>query len=176
MSKKKKQFNKKDTFVKFVPSGEDVCLAHQRAKEMGILPNSYTQGLGRMTGCLGEIAVHKYLPRSRSVGNTQFNCDLLYKNKEVEIKSKICSSEPLPTYSAFVNCSKELNLNNDVYFFTRVRKDLMVVWLVGWIPTTHLLQKATYVRRGDKDKDGFVFKAAGLHLLIESLNPVTEFR
>ena len=81
MGKNKKQFNKTEDFVEFFPSGEDVCLAHYRAKSMGVLPNSYTQGFGRMTGCLGEIAVHKYLPRSKYVGDVFYNCDLIYKNK-----------------------------------------------------------------------------------------------
>lgn len=175
MGKNKKQFNKTEDFVEFFPSGEDVCLAHYRAKSMGVLPNSYTQGFGRMTGCLGEIAVHKYLPRSKYVGDVFYNCDLIYKNKEVEVKSKICSSTPLPEYSAFVNCSKKPELNNDVYFFTRVRKDLMIVWLVGWLPTTKLLKKARFVKKGDKDKDGFTFKTSGLHIPIKKLNTVKSF-
>jgi hypothetical protein len=128
-----------------------------------------------MTGCLGEIAVNKYLPRSRYVGNVSYCYDIIYKNKEIEVKSKTCSSEPQPDYSAFVNCSKDPILNNDVYFFTRVRKDLMVVWLVGWLPTTKLLKKAKFVSKGDKDKDGFQFRSSGLHIPIKKLKAPATF-
>ena len=171
----KTQFNNTDTFIKFLPSGDDICIAHQRAKKMGILPNSYTRGLGRMTGCLGEIAVNKYLPRSRYVGNISFCFDILYKNKEIEVKSKTCTSVPKPNYSAFVNCRKNPILNNDIYFFTRVRKDLMEVWLVGWIHTTQLLKKAKFVNKGDQDKDGFQFKSSGLHIPISKLKAPKHF-
>ena len=165
----KKQFNKTESFVKFVPSGDDICVAHKRAKAMGVLPNSYTRGLGRMAGCLGEIAVNKYLPISKYVGDKSFCYDITYKNKEVEVKSKTCSSQPKLEYSAFVNCKNNPVLNNDIYFFTRVRRDLMLVWLVGWISTTKLLKKADFVKRGDMDEDGFVFKSSGLHLPISAL-------
>ena len=107
----KKQFNNTESFVKFVPSGDDICTAHQRAKTMGVLPNSYTRGLGRMAGCLGEIAVNKYLPRSKYVGDSSFCYDITYKNKEIEVKSKTCSSAPKLEYSAFAcyQCSKQAN-------------------------------------------------------------------
>ena len=175
MKSKKKQFNTSDEFVKFTPSGKDICVAHERAKEMGVLPNSYTRGLGRMAGCLGEIAVNKYLPRSKYVGDVSYCFDLIYKKKEIEIKSKTCSSVPKPEYSAFVNCKNNPVLNNDIYFFTRVRRDLMQVWLVGWLPTTQLLKKAKFVKRGDSDKDGFVFKSSGLHIPINKLNSPKNF-
>ena len=45
----------------------------------------------------------------------------------------------------------------------------MLVWLVGWISTTKLLKKADFVKRGDMDEDGFVFKSSGLHLPISEL-------
>lgn len=171
----KNQFNNTEPFVKFIPSGDDICIAHQRAKAMGVLPNSYTRGLGRMAGCLGEVAVNKYLPRSKYAGDSSFSFDIIYKKKEIEVKSKTCSSEPKLEYSAFVNCKKAPVLNNDVYFFTRVRRDLMTVWLVGWLPTTQLLKKADFVSRGDMDESGFVFKSSGLHILISDLERPYKF-
>ena len=167
---KNKQFKKVGSFISFEPTSEDISLAHFRAKEMGILPNSYTRGLGRMVGCLGEIAVNRYLPWSKYMGDVSYTYDIRYKKKEVEVKSKTCSSEPKDNYSAFVNTSKKINCENDIYFFTRVRRDLMLTWLVGWLPTKELLKVATFVNKGEKDKDGFQFRSSGLHLEISSLN------
>jgi len=169
MSKSKK-FIEVGDFIGYEPTSEDISLAHQRAKDMGVLPNSYTRGLGRMVGCLGEIVVNNYLPRSKYTGDTSYTHDIRFRKKEIEIKSKTCSSEPQPNYSAFVNCSKNFKFQNDIYFFTRVRRDLMYAWLVGWLPTKKLLNTAHYVNRGDTDKDGFKFKSSGLHLEISSLN------
>ena len=51
------KFIETNSFALYKPSSEDISLAHSRATEMGVLPNSFTRGMGRMTGCLGEIAV-----------------------------------------------------------------------------------------------------------------------
>ena len=68
-----------------------------------------------------------------------------------------------------------MNPDNDVYFFTRVRKDLMYVWIVGWLPTEDFFSKAEFKSRGDKDDHGFVYSASGYHIPIEDLNRVADF-
>ena len=128
----KKKFKQSGSFVVYTPSGEDISLAHSRASEMGVLPNSFTRGMGRMTGCLGEIAVNKFIKKSKYVGDAVFTHDLTHKNKKIEVKSKTCSSIPKPEYTVSVNISQSKIPDNDMYFFTRVRKDLMFVWIVGW--------------------------------------------
>ena len=82
--KNKKRFKHSDDCVLFTVAGEDVALAHQRSCAMGVLPSSYTQGHGRITGCLGEIAVNAYLPRSRYVGDNIYTHDLVYKKQKIE--------------------------------------------------------------------------------------------
>ena len=59
---------------------------------MGVLPNSFTRGMGRMTGCLGEVVVNNFIKKSKYVGDSVFTHDLVYKNKKIEIKSKTCST------------------------------------------------------------------------------------
>lgn len=176
MSNKRKGFEVKDNFVVYTPTSDDLVVAHKRSCELGVLPNSFTQGVGRMAGYLGEIAVHKYLKRSKYVGDSVFTHDLEYKKRKIEVKSKSCATPPKPHYSASVNCKKQFMPDNDVYFFTRVRKDFMIVWIVGWLPTTKLLKKATYKKRGEKDTDGFVYKTSGLHIDIEELQSATLFQ
>jgi len=168
--RKHKQFDLSSDFAVFHPTGDDLALALNRSIAMGVLPHSVTKGLGRMTGCLGEIAVQKFLSRSRYVGDEVFTHDLIFKKKRVEVKSKTCSSEPKMHYTASVNAGKKFRPNNDAYYFTRVRKDLMCVWVVGWLPTTQLLKKATYRERGYKDSDGFLYRMSGLHIPIDKLN------
>tara|TARA_R100000655_G_scaffold68863_1_gene107122 strand:- start:47840 stop:48271 length:432 start_codon:yes stop_codon:yes gene_type:complete len=137
---------------------------------MGVLPNSFTQGMGRMTGCLGEIVVNKFIKKSVYVGNYVFTHDLEHRHKRIEVKSKTCGSIPKPEYSVSVNGSSKKIPDNDVYFFTRVRKDLMFVWIVGWLPTTKFFQVAQFKKRGEQDDHGFTYKAAGYHTEMDKLN------
>tara|TARA_R100000152_G_C6775395_1_gene203791 strand:+ start:948 stop:1487 length:540 start_codon:yes stop_codon:yes gene_type:complete len=171
-----KRFKHDKDIVIFTPSSQDIALAHERSCAMGILPGSYMKGMGNLTGCLGEIAVNAYLPRSRYVGNEVYTHDLVYKKQKVEVKSKVCSGRPKPEFSAFVNTKKIDAPKNDVYFFTRVRRDLAYVFLVGWLPSYTLIDEAQYRKVGDVEESGFVFKSNGYHLSIDELNPPAQFK
>ena len=174
--KRRKRFKYQKDLVVFTPSSEDISLAHERSCAMGILPGSYMRGMGNLTGCLGEISVKAYLPRSRYVGDKTFTHDVVYRKQKVEVKSKTCSGQPKPEFSAFVNCKKGSIHENDVFFFTRVRRDLARVYLVGWLPTPTMLDEATYRKIGDKDDMGFVFKSNGYQITIGELNPPLQFK
>jgi len=94
----------------------------------------------------------------------------------VEVKSKVCSGRPKPEYSAFVN-SKRIDVpENDIYFFTRVRRDLAYVFLVGWLPSYVLIDEAKFRKVGDKEDSGFVFKSNGYQISIGELNPPAQFK
>ncbi len=169
--KNKKRFRYKKGVVVYNTVSSDIALAHERTCKMGVLSNSYTHGVGRMTGFLGEIAVNLYLPKSKYVGSAEHSFDILYRKKRIEVKSKTCAGLPEPHYNAFVNSKKDAEHDNDIYFFTRVRRDLQRVYLVGWLPTATLFNKAKFFHRGDKDPTGFQFKSSGYVIPIEDLSP-----
>ena len=171
----KKRFHVTENIVVYTPTSDDVGLAHKRSCQMGILPGSYMQGMGRMTGCLGEIAVKNFLPRSRYVGDKIFDYDITYKKKKIEVKAKSCGGIPKPEYSAFVNTKKEYTPKNDVIFFTRVKRDFSFVYLAGWLPTKTFLKKANFVKAGDCDDSGFVYKSSGYCIDISKLNFAKDF-
>jgi len=133
-------------------------------------------GMGRMTGFLGEIAVNAYLPRSHYVGDNEFTHDIVYKKRRVEVKSKTCGGCPEPEYSAFVNGKEHMAPDNDVYFFTRVRRDMQRVYICGWLPTSKLFKGAKFVRKGHTDDKGYTFKASGYHIEIGKLNAPKTFK
>lgn len=170
MGLKIKRFKHKGDFVTFKPAEEDIITAYKRSVAMGILPGSYTRGAGNMVGCLGEVAVSNYLRNSKYVGDSCFTHDVVYKNKCIDVKSKSCSSRPKFNYSAFVNCKPGFIPKNDAYFFTRVKKDLSIVYLLGWMESSQLKNKAVFREKGDTDPDGFVFRSSGFQLLIQELN------
>lgn len=164
------KFVESNSFGVYKPTSDDIAVAHSRAIKMGVLPNSFTKGMGRMTGCLGEVVINKFIKKSRYVGDNLFTHDIEHKKKNIEVKSKTCSSVPKPEYVVSVNTSKGKIPNNDVYFFTRVRKDLMIVWVLGWLPTTKYFQVSEFMEKGDQDSHGFVYKASGYHTTISELN------
>jgi hypothetical protein len=173
---KLKRFNHVGDTAVFTPTDEDIATAYNRSRKMGIPGNSIMKGQGRMTGLLGEIAVNAYLPRSRYVGDTVWTHDLVFKKKTIEVKSKICSGIPRPEYNAFVNGKKDMKPENDVFFFARVRRDFMQVYLVGWIPTKKFLKKAAFFTGGETSSNGFHYKAPGYDILIKELNPPLSLR
>tara|TARA_R110002051_G_scaffold129958_1_gene203684 strand:+ start:735 stop:1274 length:540 start_codon:yes stop_codon:yes gene_type:complete len=167
--KKKSRFRHIGNIAVFTPTEDDVATAYSRSCKMGIPGNSIMKGQGRMTGLLGEIAVNTYLPQSHYVGDSVWTHDLVHKEKNIEVKSKICSGIPKPEYTAFVNGKKDMKPENDTFFFTRVRRDFMQVYLVGWIPTKLFLKKADFVSVGDEAENGFQYKSPGYDILIEQL-------
>jgi len=166
-----RQFSKKRgcRHIVFTPSSENVKQAFERSQKLGITPSSFTRGLGRMTGFLGEVAFGLLYPEARYVGGRSFTHDYCLDQKKIDIKSKTCSSRPQPHFTASVNCPASKEPAAEFYYFIRVRKDLSKVWLLGWLPTNQLLSKGCYKKRGEKDEDGFSYKVSGYHVPIRCL-------
>ena len=167
----------KGRLLRYRIKGVDIELAQDRCDEMGILPNSFTRGVGRMVGFLGEIAVNKFIPKSKYVGHKVFKYDLVKGKNKIEVKSKSCASSPKEHYVASVNAPKKFDPANDTYFFTRVSKDLRFVWIVGWISKDSFLKKASFKKKNETDEEGFVYRASGYHIKIKDLElPETFIR
>ena len=174
--KRKIRFRYIGNIAVFTPSEDDIATAYKRSCKMGVPSNSIMKGQGRMTGLLGEVATNAFLPRSRYVGDSVWTHDIEHKKKTIEVKSKICSGVPKPEYNAFVNGKKDMKPENDVFFFTRVRRDFMQIYLVGWRPTKSFLKKADFFSGGETADNGFHYKAAGYDILIEQLHAPRSLR
>jgi len=163
------QFTRAKGMLVFTPTGDDIKEAFQRSEALGVLPNSFTRGAGRMTGFIGEIAFGKLYPLAKYVGDKSFTHDYVMGKKTIDVKSKTCTSIPKPDYTASVNCRKSKPLGAKVYFFTRVQKDMMRAWLLGWQTSTTIQNKKNYKSRGESDSYGFKYKVSGYHVPISSL-------
>ena len=93
----------KNRFVLFHPNKDDVAEAFRRSQSLGIPPNSFTRGVGRMTGFLGEVAFEKYIKGAEHVGEQCYTHDYLFKGNKVDVKSKTCTTRPQLHYIASVN-------------------------------------------------------------------------
>jgi len=165
----------KNRFVLFYPDEQDVAEAFRRSKSLGVPPSSYTHGIGRMTGFLGEVAFGKYIESSKHVGEQCYTHDYLYNNKKVDVKSKTCTTKPKLHYLASVNSQGKKELQADLYFFTRVHKDLSKVWLLGWATRHHVTKKKNFKHKGETDDDGFTYLCDGYHLPIKALRRPDSF-
>jgi len=166
-----RQFSKegRGKLIKFTPNSENVKQAFERSQNLGVLPNSFTRGAGRMTGFLGEIAFELLFPDSKYVGNYSRTHDYLMGSRKIDVKSKTCRDKPKPHFTASVVCPESKPLKASHYFFVRVRKDLTRAWMLGWITKNRLLEQGEFKRKGDEDEYGFTYKVSGWHIPISSL-------
>lgn len=170
------QFSRSKGMLVFTPTGDDIKDAFERSEELGVLPNSFTRGMGRMTGFLGEIAFERLYPQAKYVGDTSFTHDYVLGKKTIDVKSKTCTSIPKPNYTASVNCKKDKKLQAKIYFFTRVSKDLSTAWLLGWSTARAIETKSNYKKRGEYDADGFCYRINGYHIPISSLRRASALK
>ena len=122
-----------------------------------------------------SIAVNKFIPRSKYVGHKVFKYDIVKGKHKIEVKSKTCTSCPKDHYVASVNGPKKIDPANNVYFFTRVSKDLRYVWIVGWITKDDFFEKSVFKNKNEKDEEGFVYRVSGYHIKIKDLEDPKTF-
>ena len=88
MSKSKSKSTSASKIIEIIPTAEDLKEASNRAAQLGVLPNSFTGGRGRMTGFLGEVAFQNYYKSCEYVGDISFTHDYLLNDWKIELKSK----------------------------------------------------------------------------------------
>lgn len=176
MSRKKlpPQFSRTKGMLLFTPNSDNIKTAFERSENLGVLPNSFTRGAGRMTGFLGEVAFETLYPEASYVGDKIYTHDYEIGNRTIDVKSKSCAGKPQPHYTASVNCSEGKKLPARAYFFVRVRKDFTRAWLLGWATGSKIQKHGEYKRRGDPDDYGFTYKVDGYHLPISALRPASS--
>ena len=163
------QFEYDKKLILFRPNSDNIKEAFERSQNLGVLPNSFTKGMGRMTGFLGEVAFEALYPKADYVGDTSYSHDYVLGKRKIDVKAKTCTGKPLPHYTASVNTKKDKELSATVYFFVRVRRDLTRVWLLGWETSTQIKTKSDYKKKGELDEYGFTYKVSGYHLPIQYL-------
>lgn len=142
--------------------------AQQMSIEMGTLRNSISKGAGNVIGFLGEIIYNSVVEGQHA--NT-YDYDLILDTGEtVDVKSKKTSVKPLPHYDCTV-AGLNTRQNCDHYGFTRIRNDMGVGWVLGYISKKSFYEKAREWKAGEADpSNGFVVKTDCYSLPISELN------
>jgi hypothetical protein len=148
----------------------------ERAKELysfGALKDSITEGGGNIAGALGEVLVYDYYTaRGLSVTIEQHkDYDLIVEGRKVDVKTKRTSVVPRPDYLCSI-AAYNIRQRCDFYYFVRVLEDYSKGYLLGYKDKGHYFANARLAREGEKDVNGWRFKADCYNLEISKLEPL----
>ena len=160
----------------------DIDLLHRcivRAKKVGELKNSITQGKGNLVGFIGEelFRVLKGGEYSDEDGS-HFDFDIVMESgKRVDVKTKSCTSTPSGRYNASV-AAYNTKQKCDIYAFMRVEVDKETgmptgrAWYMGATLKEHFFEDAVFFKKGDIDLEsdfGWTFRADCYNLKYDDL-------
>jgi len=146
--------------------------ARRKAKEMGSLNNSITNGIGNLVGFIGEEVALKVLAEQHEdvFSCNTFDYDIVADGYQIDVKTKATSVAPLPHYSCSI-AAYNTEQKCDFYSFVRVKKDLTQAWWCGIIAKEEFYKNATFMKKGELDRDNkYVVKADCYNIPISSLH------
>ena len=92
----------------------------------------------------------------------------------LDVKSKRTGFTPKLDYECSITA---LNTKQkcDMYVFTRVRNDMTVGWILGFLPKEEYFDKATFMEKGTVDSsNGWKVKSDCYNVPINELRPISE--
>lgn len=154
------------------------------SENMGALKGSITKGEGNLAAFIGEIAVSEYLGYKRTnihidkndENENIFHYDMFDKQeRKVEVKTKRCTSIPLPEYATSI-CNNNIFQQCDYYLFTRVDIKRNKVWLLGWLEKLDYFRNSVYCIENERDPDrtNFLFVRNCWNRYIKDLNKISD--
>ena len=156
-----------------LPISENQIKRAENLYEFKGLNGSIMSGESNIYGALGEILVHDYFESFHPKFISNFDYDLIIKDFKIDVKTKRTTVKPKDHYLCSI-CLFNVRQNCDYYFFCRVRENLKTGYLLGYIEKCDFFKKSTFYKKGEKDCNGFTFKADGFHIKINELNNFTE--
>ena len=167
-------------WVKLTP--EEMALAYEIGKDVieTEMKDNHTGNnkLSKFAGYVGQVAAMKHL---KAVNIDDYEYDLEWCGKRIEVKSKICSSIPQANYSATVYASNADQMC-DVYLFTRVLRNAFDedklehgAYLLGWIDRDNYDNRFHQVKQGDDD-DGYEEPADAFKIQLDQLRAIDELK
>jgi hypothetical protein len=147
-----------------------INLAEERAKKLGVLKNSITNGEGNIAGYIGQLLI-KLVLKGEDVDD--YNFDVRKDNIRYEVKTKRCKFKPDSNYACSV-CAHNTRQNCDYYVFVRITNDYKKAWILGKKDSKKYLKESIFCKKGEIDPDstfGWKFKENCYNLKIKDLEP-----
>ena len=150
-------------------TGDEIQMAADMARDMGVLKHSLTEGGGSQAGFLAEIVVARHIGAKQA--NT-YDYDLVMPDgRTIDVKAKRTGVKPQEHYECSIFAYNTTQAC-DFYAFCRVLNDMSTVWILGIIKKKDYYARATKRLKGDHDpSNNFTFKADSYNLRISDLNP-----
>lgn len=153
--------------IEIIPTDEQKKEARRKAANLGGLQGSIEYGGGNAGGMLGEIIVRDLL------GYTECSTrhyDLVTEDGEkIDVKTKLVTSTPRDYYECSI-IAHGLKQECDTYIFVRALKNLSKAWILGRISKQEYFEKATRLKKGDRDeRNNYTVRADCYNLPISEL-------
>jgi hypothetical protein len=146
------------------------------SEEMGVLRNSITRGQGNLAGFIGEIVVYNLV--LGGFHENTFDYDIIKNDVKYDIKTKRCTSTPMPNYECSI-AGMNPNQKCDYYIFTRVLNDQSICWVLGFLSKKEYFKKARFCKMGEVDSKshmGWRFKADCYNVEIQDLKDIYKIK
>ena len=125
-----------------------------------------------IVGYIGEQMVMDFLKIETL--DDQFNFDLTYEGKRLEVKTISCKFKPYPHYLCTVNSHNLDGIHKqsaDYYVFLRILNDQSKGWILGCIPCPEFFKKGKFIEKGSQVVKGVQFVKANATVL-----PINQLR
>lgn len=148
----------------------DITYATQLANALGERDNSILHGEGNQIGFVGKLAVVKLL--GVNLYNTPNHDIVLADGTKIAIKSKSAAFEPRPDYECSIAAASPIQ-DCDWYVFVRVKNDLSMAWVLGYMPRVEYFKIAKLLHKGEVVGDNnFEVRADCYNVPISELRPL----
>ena len=105
----------------------------------------------QLAGSIGEIVFQQLYPDAIRVSETDRECDFLFKDFRVDVKTKMTSVNPQPYHDlSILDYQKDFNV--DFYCFFRLNYIEHKLWQVATIAKDDYFKKAKFLEKGMFDR------------------------
>jgi hypothetical protein len=156
------------SIIEVAVSGDYLLKARKKAKELGSIKNSITNGEGNLAGFLGELVVASKM--KAKLYNT-YDYDLIDPDgNRIDVKTKRCVSPPMPDYECSI-AATNIHQECDMYVFVRVLRVYTKAWILGKLSKDDYFKRATFHKKGSIDPaNKYTFKADCYNVKIKDLD------
>lgn len=149
-----------------------IAKARIYSDEMGVIKNSIMQGGGNIYGFIGELLVADFVGVSL---RHSYDYDMELPNREsIDVKTKKTGWPPKLDYDCTISAFN-IKQKCTYYVFTRVKSDLSVGWLLGYLPKKEYFDAAQFIKKGELDpSNNFTAKTDMYNVKISQLKDMRD--
>jgi hypothetical protein len=147
----------------------------KEVKKTGYNKRSYRSGKFLLHSILSEIVVKDMLGSKAKIKNA-YDYDIIYNFDKIDIKLKPNSDkDPKPYWNASIPAYQLKKQRCDGYIFTRLNRDLTILWITGILSKQDFESKAKFAKTGSLD-GRWKWDIDSYYIKIEDLEPLSVYK